>query len=185
MKNRAITGAAIGLLTGIPWLIFSFAGEQIARLPVVPFNLFEIFTRFLPGGVVTSGIELMVQSLNAIRLGPTAAMGKRVEMAMAFLLALIILVLLGSLYALSLSRARGSWPWKGILAGLALWALSLPVIAWGGWGNPGALPSVLWVLVLSLAWGVEHAISALEGEVDTGRGRLLAQIAAGSLRVKV
>ena len=97
MKDRIFIGASVSFLISIPWLFFSFLGYQITRLPVIPFELFKALVFISPGAVITSLLELMIQTLHTMNLGPTSAVGKTVEMMMAFMLGLTSLILLGIL----------------------------------------------------------------------------------------
>jgi len=40
-----------------------YLAQQLARLPFVPFELFDWITRILPGDVVTFGIDLMIDTV--------------------------------------------------------------------------------------------------------------------------
>lgn len=189
MKRHVIAGATIGLLAGIPWLALSYAGFQAASLPVVPFSLFEWLTRILPGGLVTAGLEVMIQTLHSLQLGPLSVLGKSVQIGMAYTLALFGLTLLGALYGFTLGRLNLVWLIKGLAAGLAVWFLALLLAVWGGWGMRGALPGASWLLFLSLAWGlvlawgVARLTQTMVSPTDAGRRQALAYISLGSLAV--
>ena len=68
-KKQAITGAAISFLISIPWIAVSYAGQQISQLPQIPIDLFEWITRAMSGSVVTAGLEVMIQALQALQIG--------------------------------------------------------------------------------------------------------------------
>ncbi|MCK4828538.1 hypothetical protein KA005_73080, partial [bacterium] len=104
MKDRIFIGASVSLIISIPWLFFSYLGYQITRLPVIPFELFEALVFISPGAVITSLLELMIQTLHTLNIGPTSAVGKSVEMMVGFMLGLTCLILLGILYAITLDR---------------------------------------------------------------------------------
>lgn len=184
MKNRAVLGASIGLLIGLPWLALSTAGGLLAGFAPLPVALFERLAGALPGDLVTAALEAMIRALHVLALGPTAALGKALEFAMAYLLAAAILAALGALYAVSLARVRLSWPGRGLLAGLALGLLALPLA--GFERGQGAL-AVAWSLAISLGWGLGlawghgRAVQTLAAGEDSARRRLLAQLLGGSL----
>src|SRR3990170_1210553 len=137
MKQRLITGAALGSLVGLPYLAIVYAGQQIARLPLVPVDLFEWLTRLLPGGVVTLGLEGMISLLHTLQLGPTSTLGKAAEFALAYLVTLLALAGFGALYMPTLDRFKVSWPLRGGLAGIILAGLASLLTHWGGWGKTG------------------------------------------------
>jgi hypothetical protein len=108
MKVRILTGAALGLLLGLPWLAWMALGERLAGLPVVPFDLFELLTRLLPGRMITLVLEGMIQVLQALHLGQTSILGKFAEMVMAYLFSLLVLGSLGAIYSLVPAKLRFS-----------------------------------------------------------------------------
>lgn len=186
-KKRAITGAALGLVLGIPWLAISYAGQQLAKLPLIPIDLFEWITRALPGGLVTVGLEVMIQTLHRLDLGSTSVLGKALEFAMAYVMTLFGLLLAGALFALTIDLTRLKWPLKGILVGMLIWMAGLPLAAWGGWGLRGPVIGAIWLLAISLtwgmalAWGVDTYLGAVEAAQDTGRQKTIAGLIASSV----
>jgi hypothetical protein len=64
-----LTGAALGFLLGLPWLAVMALASQLTGLPYPPFELFEWFTRILPGDLVTSGLEGLIRLINLLDLG--------------------------------------------------------------------------------------------------------------------
>jgi len=187
MKYRLITGAALGSLVGLPYLAILSAGQQIARLPLVPVDLFEWLTRLLPGGVVTLGLEGMINLLHALQIGQTSILGKAAEFALAYLLTLLALAGFGALYVVTLDRLKVSWPVRGVLAGFVLAGLASLLTNWGGWGKTGPVVGAGWNLItslgwsLGLAWSIDHVLPALMGDQDAGRRRALGQLTFGSL----
>ena len=184
--KRAITGAAFALVISIPWLALLYAGQQVANLPLIPIRFFEWITRVLPGGLVTFGLEAMIQALHALRLGPTSVLGKALEFVMAYFMTLIILTLLGAFYAVTIGNTRPRWYIKGLAAGLILWLFISPLAAWSGWSGTTPLIGAGWLLLLSLlwglalSWGVDTYLQTLEHPVDMGRRRLITRLIVGS-----
>jgi DMSO/TMAO reductase YedYZ molybdopterin-dependent catalytic subunit len=184
--KRAITGAAFALVISIPWLAVLYAGQQVANLPLIPISFFEWITRVLPGGLITFGLEAMIQALHALRLGPTSVLGKALEFVMAYILSLIILTLMGAFYAVTIAKARPGWYIKGLAAGLILWLFVAPLAAWSGWGATTPLIGAAWLLVLSLlwgvalSWGVDIYLQTLEHPGDVQRRRIITRLIAGS-----
>lgn len=189
MKHKLFTGAAIGSLLGLPFLAILYAGQQIARLPLVPVDLFEWLTRLLPGGVVTLGLEGMINLLHALQLGPTASLGKAAEFALAYLVALLALAASGALYAVTLDRLNVHWLLRGGLAGFVLGGLVSLLAVWEGWGKSEGVIGSVWNLItclgwgLGLAWSLDQVVPTLAGDQDAGRRRALGQLTIGSLAV--
>ncbi len=189
MKTRLLSGITVGFLISLPWLALMYAGQQLAGLPLVPFDLFEFLARSLPGGIVSLGIELLIQFVSFIGLGQTSSVGKTVEIAAAYLLSLIILSGFGGLYAITLQRLKTPWMARGVLVGLFLTILAVLLANWGGWGATGLMIGVSWLLIagltwgIGLAWGVNRYLLSVSGEIDSNRRRVLGELAVGTLTI--
>lgn len=187
MGERLLTGFSVGVLLGLPWLALSYAANQTAKILLLPFEVFELFTRLLPGELITTGIESMIQILRSLQLGPTASMGKIAEFSMAYLLALLLLTVFAVLYALTLDRVHITWFYRGLIAAGLLWYLSMGLAFWSGWGKAGPLITAIWLAILNsawgiaLAWGVERVFFTLQGGSELNRRQAIAQLTAGSL----
>ena len=191
MKDRIFIGASVSFLISIPWLFFSYLGYKITQLPVIPFELFEALLFISPGAVITTLLELMIQTLHTLNIGPTSAVGKSVEIMVAYLLGLTSLILLGILYAVTLDRVKLSWAIKGLVAGFTLSFLFIPIINLWELVLLTEVPKVLWVISInliwgiSLSWGIEKSLSALNQQNSHGRNRILATIGITSLSVSI
>jgi len=187
MKKKVITGAAVSLLLSLPWLAFSYAGQQIANLPNVAIDLFEMVTRILPGSLVNIGLETMISVLYALKLGQLSVLGKTAEFIMAYLLTLVLFALLGGLLSLALVRARISGGQGGLLSGGALGILAAVLAGLFGWGGSRAFIALFWLFAISLLWGFAFAgitrrnLALMEMPDDTGRRRFLLQLIFSSL----
>jgi hypothetical protein len=189
MKTRLVSGITVGFLISLPWLTLMYTGQQLAGLPLVPFDLFEFLSRSLPGGIVSLGIEWLIQFASFIGLGQTSSVGKAVEIAAAYLLTLIILSGFGGVYAISLHRLKITWVMRGGLAGLFLTIFAVLLANWGGWGETSIVISLSWLLItgltwgIGLAWGVNRYLLSVSGEIDGNRRRVLGELAVGSLAI--
>lgn len=176
MKDRALAGIVIGFLVSLAWLGITYAGQQLANLPVLAFEFFEWLTRILPGGLITFALDNMIRTLHRLQFGPTASLGKSAEIALAYLLALLILTCLGLLYALTLDRLPIAWPLRGLLFGTILALISLPLL------QPLRWSWIIWqIWSLPLAWGIHHVSQTLAQKTQGARHRFLGQFAVGSL----
>ena len=108
VKSQFLIGFSTALLVTLPWLALMHLGQQILGAPQVPFELFEFLTRILPGNLISLGIEWLIQFVTFFGLGQTASSAKSIEIISAYLLALVLLSLLGGLYAISLHRLKTS-----------------------------------------------------------------------------
>jgi len=191
MRDRILIGASVSILISIPWIFFSYLGYQITQLPVIPFELFEALVFISPGALITSLLELMIQTLHNLNLGPTSAVGKTVEMMMAFLLGLTCLILLGVLYAITLDLVKIFWAIKGLLMGITLSLLLIPFINLLELILLPDFPKALWLFSIniiwgiSLSWGIDRSISALNLDKSRGRNRVLTTLGIASLSVSI
>jgi len=190
MKRPSIIGGALlGGLTSLPLMGLLFLGEQSVGLPFVPFDLFDWLARVLPGNVVISGIETMVQVIEALNLGPTSAAAKTIEQLMALGLMVGGGLLLGAVVAWTLRRSR--WPGRriGTIAGLiALLPVVVAEFSLGMTGNPAL--SLLWLALMMVGWGAllgdlleTQATPPVTEEARAARRAALVKIAGGSVAV--
>ena len=181
-------GGAIGLLLAIPWSMLGYLGGQAGGLPIVPFGLFEAFTRLLPGAIVTFLLDLMVSTLQQLKVASTANAGKLVETLMAYGLGLALLALIGAAYASytyeSGLRVRSAWGLCGLVSFISL------VIGWiQGWGTAGPWATAIWLILLALGWGWAAHLSLVRSErtvsaaAAPGRRGFLVALGTGSVLV--
>jgi hypothetical protein len=187
MGRRALTGLTIGLFVSAPWIALQYAGFQLAGLPLVPVELFEWFTRILPGGLVTVGLETMIRILHALDLGQTSVLGKTAEFIMAYLLTFIGLVALGTIYAVIAGRRVVKWVAGGILLGIILGLVASGLTIAAGVNLRVWTSDAIWIFGtscawgLGVAWGVARVEEAMNVRNPTARRRVLTWLAFGSL----
>jgi len=176
-RSASVSSAILGASLGAPLLAVMYLGWQAARLPFAPFDLFSFVVRALPGAVVNAALEIIVGALQTWRLGDTDDLAKSVQAAMAITLLLAALGALGAL-AHRLSTSAGA---RGATAGLSLWLLLLPGGLFAGW----TFGDALWVLALSLGWGMALVYIAQQwavlsqSPVHTARRKFLTQMGIG------
>jgi len=152
----------------------------------IPFEFFEFLSWSLPGQVITISIEALINFVTFTGLGQTSATGKLIEIALAYLLVLVLLSLLAGLYSLTLAKLKTSWAVRGLLAGMLLSFLAILLVSWNGWGGSNLFTGLLWLLSTSLAWGLglawgeERYWLAISQRQDPGRKRVLGELALGS-----
>ncbi len=196
MRRSILTGALAGLWLGLPFIGLSLLAERFAGLRPLPTSIFDLLARQLPGSLVTTAIELMVQVLQGLQLGRTDVLAKRLELGLAYLLAFGALAVLGALYGALAGRLAGSTLRRGLAVGLALWALAWLVDLIARWGAVGPLDGLLSSFLLSAGWGValawvhEQAMTLpglphAEAPTDTSRRAFLARAAGVALALAV
>jgi DMSO/TMAO reductase YedYZ molybdopterin-dependent catalytic subunit len=156
MENRKVgylQGVYLGGVSALAITGLTLLGKKAFGLPFLPFDLFDWMTRHLPGGVIGSGIDGMVQAIRVLHLGPTAATAKTIENGLAVLQFLV----LGALVGLVVTWIARRWPvhtkmtafLSGALAGVGAYALELSL----GFSSAGALFTLVWIAFLAFGWG--------------------------------
>ena len=149
LGTGAITGGLLtAALTGLMYL-----ANKLVDLPFIPYELFDWITRVLPGGLVTFGIDLMIDGMRMANVS-VADSAKTAEQIAAN----IQFVVLGTVATAVYFALRRKWGFSGRGSGLVLGALAgLPMIAISvAIGQSPVSPTIgiVWLAVLFLAWGL-------------------------------
>ena len=155
-RSSLILGALAGLITSLPVMALLYLGQQVAGLAFVPFDLFDLIARVLPGDVITLGIDVIVDIITALDLGATDTAAKAVEQFMA----LLIFAGAGALFGLIIawlvrSRAGGgasSGSTIGAITGLAVLPLVIG-IEYALDNSAVSLLGILWLAMVFAVWG--------------------------------
>jgi DMSO/TMAO reductase YedYZ molybdopterin-dependent catalytic subunit len=155
MKKLSIgSGILVGLLLTTALTGILLLGRQLFGLPFVPYELFNWFTRELPGDLVTLGIDLMIDTMRFLGIS-VADTAKTAEQVMAVIFFLVAGALAGAVFfaVMKIRQAKA-----GILTGLIMAALygepqiviSLTVTQ----STVNSFVFVLYLVVLFLVWGL-------------------------------
>ena len=144
----ALTGAAVGVLLSAPLLALMFLAQQAVGTPFIPFDVFDLISRALPGGVVTAGIDGMVGVLTALGLS-VADTAKLAEQAMAVGLTLGLVVVGGAVFFVW-QRGKRAGPRTGLVYGLVVGVLLAVVSATR---SGASVIDGLWTLLALVVWG--------------------------------
>ena len=82
-KPRIVAGLLVGALLTAPLIAVLYAAWGLIGLPFVPYDMFDLMARVLPGRVITSGIDMMVTVIRTLDIGPTSVVAKAAEHALA------------------------------------------------------------------------------------------------------
>jgi DMSO/TMAO reductase YedYZ molybdopterin-dependent catalytic subunit len=149
-RRLTLAGLIAGVGMAIPLMAIMALGQEAAGLPFAPFDLFGLLTRILPRSLVVGGVELMVSTLQAIRLGSTSTLAKFIESGSAVVIALVGLAVVGALLGFLWPNLQHRLAARRFLPGVVVWVILIPVGIWAGWSAIG----FAWILILTLAWGV-------------------------------
>jgi DMSO/TMAO reductase YedYZ molybdopterin-dependent catalytic subunit len=166
MKRLMIlTGALVGGLLTMALTGVMYLGRELLSIPFVPFELFNWFSRQLPGDIVTFGIDLMIDTLRFLGIN-VADTAKTAERGMAIIMFLVGGVAAGVVY-FAVMRWRRVKPttFSGLVMAVVfgLPSIALTVAMVQSAGNlilPGLVLGLLF-----LAWGV--ALALVYGRLDS------------------
>ena len=150
MKKKQLgISLLIGVVMGLPLAGILYLGEQLKIISFWPFDIFDQFSRRVPGGLITAGIEMMVKIINFFGLGPTDTVAKSIEQTMALLLFIVLTGLSGLFTGLSINLfKKPGWATGAILGGFVflVWWISA-IFVW-----PLSIPAVIVGAVLIVGW---------------------------------
>lgn len=154
MKRSSLgAGALVGGLLTAPIIGIMYLANELLGLPFAPFDLFDWIARVLPGPLITTGIDLMIDTMRLAGLS-VAATAKAAEQIVAVLLFLAVGVAAGaSFFAATGLRGPRPHPSAGLVAGalvgLPMMAVSIAI----GGSTVHPVFVVAWLSALSLVWG--------------------------------
>lgn len=185
-RTRLARGALLGAATSLPLMTLAYLGERLARLPFLPFDVFDWMARVLPGDLITLGIDAIVALITTLNLGDTSSTAKLIEKSIA----VGQFAALGALFGLALTfryrRAERPPKGDGVLGGTLLWIGALAVESSLGFPAPGPLLSAAWLAALLLGWGAFldwsiHQMHSVDAEDERlARRGFLALVSGGA-----
>ena len=153
-RPSLLLGALLGGLTALPLITLSYLGQQLAKLPFVPFDLFDWLARFLPGSVIRVGIDAIVRLITLTGLGPISDTAKHIEQMEGIVLVLIGGVLVGLVITWVVRHSHWSGTSVGTVAGLVVFALILAIEAnLKTISANNASVALPWLAILTVGWG--------------------------------
>jgi DMSO/TMAO reductase YedYZ molybdopterin-dependent catalytic subunit len=146
-------GLLAGVLVTSPLIALFYLAHHIARLPLVPFDIFDWLTRKLPGSVLTFGIDSLVKLINALHFKNTSGAAKTGEQALAIIIMLLAGIAAGVVFFAVRARVRGWVPGivLGLIAGIPAALISYSMVRQTA---TMAVIGFIWVLAAFLAWGL-------------------------------
>jgi DMSO/TMAO reductase YedYZ molybdopterin-dependent catalytic subunit len=158
MRRISYVQAAFwGAFTGAGVVALTYLGHDIFHLPYVASDFFEFTTRLMPGPLVTTAIDLMVRVIIFLRLGPTGAIAKQAESALAVAGFLTAGAFFGLVILALWESGRRRLAVYGLAGGFLFTAISMIVNDFLGFNGAAPLPSLVWLLVIYLGWGLALA----------------------------
>lgn len=154
MVKHLSFGVLLGLLLTAPLVGLMYLANQVAGLPFVPFDLFNWLVRVLPGGIITFGIDAMIDTMLFLGMdvADTAKTAERIMAVLQFLaVGVVISLIFFGVMAWGRRQAdRLAGLVAGALFGLPLIGISLAITQ----SSVPPLVSLIFLLVLFLGWGL-------------------------------
>ena len=133
--------------------VFFFAWKVVG-LPFVPFDVFDLMTRVLPGRLIAFGIGSMVTVIRALNVGPTAETAKLAEQTMAVAGLFVTGVVGGAILFAILGALRRYGTALGLALGVLLGVPAMLISAHASQtASVGPWARAVWVLAAFLVWG--------------------------------
>ncbi|MFZ4826146.1 MAG: molybdopterin-dependent oxidoreductase [Phototrophicaceae bacterium] len=140
----------ITLLTALPFLTGFYLGNVLFGFSLVPLDIFDWMVGIIPGGLLITGVGLMVDTLIALGSQDVDTAGKLIEQGMGYVFTLVGVAVVGLAIWGVVQRNARARVWGSVI-GLGLGIVFLAL----SWFRPFAnhsLLNVLWIVGLSVAW---------------------------------
>ncbi len=155
-----LTGAIVGFVLLAPVIVIYYIGNVLFSLPFVPFDLFDVMARVLPGDIIRFGISVilgLIETFNLTDLGETSDISKTLEHIQGIMMVMGMGAGIGAgVYYLLQKRRFQSVYAVGTIAGLltgVVFALMNLWVRTEFTAEQSALVRVLWITVPFLVWG--------------------------------
>jgi DMSO/TMAO reductase YedYZ molybdopterin-dependent catalytic subunit len=153
LKKSGIWGRAlIGASITAPWMTLLYLGLRLIGFSFPPFDLFDLITRFLPGYLVTAGLEGLLAGLDFLKLEPDLV-AKIAEQGLAIFGYFCLGTLLAMLLSLTIGYGWLLWGqkykrWIAPVIGTPL------ILASVFSGNAKVIPllNVSWLVIMLFLW---------------------------------
>ncbi|MFZ0548903.1 MAG: molybdopterin-dependent oxidoreductase [Candidatus Promineifilaceae bacterium] len=126
-----------------------YLGEQIARLPFVPYNIFDWMARVLPGNLIKIVVNAIVSVISLLNLGSTSESAKTIEQLIALVQFVVLGAVFGGIVSWLMARNKQNGRSNSLVAGFVLFVLASLIVSqvvsiW--------LLDVIWLGVVLIGW---------------------------------
>lgn len=155
-KPGILTGALVGLMLTAALVAVFYAADALIGTPFVPFDVLDWMARSLPGGLITFGIDTMVNLLTALGVANLDVAAKTSEQIVGVSGMIVTGVVASTIffYVMGQRETESRSPRPGFLLGLII---GVPVAVISGAVNFTARTdpaiSALWIVLAFLGWG--------------------------------
>ena len=147
--SSLVKGVLLTLLLTAPLLALMFLARQVLGTPFVPFDVFDLVSRILPGNVITAGIDGMVGVLTTLGLSVRDT-AKLAEQGMAVGLTLALAIIGGAVFFLWQRGEQTGWG-TGLIYGLIV---GVPLAVVSATRSGASLTDGVWTFLALVVWGL-------------------------------
>jgi len=140
----------ITLLTALPFLTGFYLGNVLFGFSLVPLDMFDWMVGILPGGILVTGVSVMVDTLIALGSQDVDTAGKLIEQGMGYVFTLVGVGVVGLAIWGVVQRTARARVWGSVI-GLGLGIVFLALSWFRPFANHTPL-NALWIVGLSVAW---------------------------------
>lgn len=155
-KPGLVTGALVGLMLTIALVAIFYVANALVGTPFVPFDVLDWMTRNLPGGLITFGIETIVNIITTFNLGNIDVIAKPIEQIVLGIGGMVITgtILSAVFFYLMNQRQRESSPQWGYILGLVFGVPAAAVVLSVNFSaRVDPTISAIWIVLAFIGWG--------------------------------
>lgn len=154
-KPGVAAGALVGLMLTIALVAVLYAANALAGTPFVPFDVLDWMTRNLPGGLLTFGIETIVNLITTFNLGDIDTIAKPIEQIVLGIGGMVVTgtVLAAIFFYLMNQREGESSPQWGYILGLIFGVPAAAISLSMNTARTDPAVSALWIVLAFIIWG--------------------------------
>lgn len=159
MKRTILAGAVLSTLITAPLAAIIFLANRALNLPFVPTNLMDWLIPIIPGGLITFGIDRMIDLITALDLGRVDTTAKLAEGIMAVFLFMGLSIGVGTLYA-TFAESLRRIPFTGVIIAV-IFAIPLAVVSDyeltgknAFYSGPSLVARSAWIIGAFAVWGL-------------------------------
>lgn len=181
-QTNILLAVLVGLMLTVALVAIFFVADALIGTPFVPFDVLDWIARNLPGGLITFGIDTMVDLIISLNLGETSTAAKTAEHIMGITGMIVTGVVAGVAFFMVMDNRHNkmSSQTPGLILGLIL---GVPVALLSNAINFTAttppIVSAAWIIVAFIGWGLAmnwvYSDLATMGTVAGSEARITAQ----------
>lgn len=159
MKRTILAGVVLSTLITAPLAAIIYLANRALDLPFLPTNLMDWLIPIIPGGLITFGIDRMIDLITALDLGRVDTTAKLAEGIMAVFLFMGLSITVGTIYATAAERLKRI-PFAGAIIAVTF-AIPVAIISNyeltsdnAFYSGPSLVARSAWIIGAFAVWGL-------------------------------